>query len=55
MNLIILILVIPLLLVGGFGYGYRSSIYSSPYYTGGYGIIGLILVFVLILALLGRL
>ena len=54
MSAIVIILLI-LLLVGGFGYGYRSSIYSSPYYTGGYGIIGLILVFVLILALLGRL
>ena len=54
MNLILVILLV-LLLFGGVGYGYRSSIYGSPYYTGGYGIVGLILVFVLVLALLGRL
>lgn len=54
MNLLVLIIIL-VIVFGGFGYGYRGSIYSSPYYTGGYGIIGLILVFVLILALLGRL
>ena len=54
MNLVVLILIL-VIIFGGVGYGYRGSIYGSPYYTGGYGIVGLILVFVLILALLGRL
>ena len=53
MNLLI-VLIIVLILFGGFGYGYRSNIYSSPYYTGGFGILGLVLVFVLVMVLLGR-
>ena len=54
MNLILVILLV-LLLFGGVGYVGRGPIYGNPYYTGGYGIVGLILVFVLVLALLGRL
>ena len=53
MPLVVLVLVI--LLFGGVGYVGRGPIYGNPYYTGGYGIVGLLLVFVLVLALLGRL
>ena len=53
MNLVVIIIIV-LLLFGGVGYGYRGSIYGSPVYAGGYGIIGLILIVVLIMVLLGR-
>ena len=52
---LLVILIIIILLFGGVGYVGRGPIYGNPYYTGGYGIVGLILVFVLVLALLGRL
>jgi hypothetical protein len=52
---LLVIIIIVILLFGGVGYVGRGPIYGNPYYTGGYGIVGLILVFVLVLALLGRL
>lgn len=52
---LLVVLIIIILLFGGVGYVGRGPIYGNPYYTGGYGIVGLLLVFVLVLALLGRL
>jgi hypothetical protein len=47
----IIALVVLLLLFGGIGYGYRSS--WGGYYSGGTGLIGLILVIVFIIWLIG--
>jgi hypothetical protein len=51
--LILLALIVLLLLFGGIGYGYRGS--WGGYYTGGLGVIGLLVVIVLVLWLLGAL
>jgi hypothetical protein len=52
-----LILIILLILVfAGGGYGYHTGWYAGrPYYGGGIGIVGLILVVLLVLLLVGRL
>jgi len=47
----IIALVVLLLLFGGIGYGYRDS--WGGYYSGGTGIIGLILIIVLVIWLIG--
>jgi hypothetical protein len=51
---LILIIIVLLILFGAGGYVGRGPIYGSPVYAGGYGIIGLILIVVLIMVLLGR-
>ncbi|HLY35542.1 MAG TPA: DUF3309 domain-containing protein [Candidatus Limnocylindria bacterium] len=47
----IIALVVLLLLFGGIGYGYRDS--WGGYYSGGTGIIGLILIIVFVIWLIG--
>jgi hypothetical protein len=46
---LLLVLIILFLLFGGFGYGYRSRL--GGYYTGGTGVLGLILIIFLVLVL----
>jgi len=57
MNPLVLIVVVVLIVVllGG-GYGYRAGWYvGQPYYGGGIGILGLVLIVVLLLLVFGRL
>ena len=54
MSLLVVLIIIIILLFGAGGYVGRGPIYGSPVYAGGYGIIGLILIVVLIMVLLGR-
>jgi hypothetical protein len=48
---LLIVLVVIFLLFGGVGYGYRDRIGS--YYTGGTGLLGLLLIIFLILLLVG--
>jgi hypothetical protein len=49
--LIVLILVVCLGGFGGYHYGWASS---SPYYAPGFGLVGVVLVVLLVLMLMGR-
>lgn len=48
---LLIVLVVLLLLFGGIGYGYRDS--WGGYYSGGTGVLGLLVVIFLVLLLLG--
>jgi hypothetical protein len=47
----IILIAVVLLLFGGFGYGYRDT--WGGYYSGGTGLIGLILIIVFVIWLIG--
>lgn len=51
MLLVLIVLIVLLLLVGGGGYRYRSS--YPGYYTGGTGILGLLVLLFIVALLLG--
>ena len=52
---LIVIVILVVVLLGG-GYGYRAGWHTGvPYYGGGIGILGLVLIVVLLLLVFGRL
>ena len=48
---LLIVLIVALLLFGGLGYGYRDR--WGGYYTGGTGLLGLLVVIFLVLVLVG--
>ncbi|HYX12521.1 MAG TPA: DUF3309 family protein [Candidatus Acidoferrum sp.] len=48
---LLIVLIVILLLFGGFGYGYRDR--WGGYYTGGTGVLGAVVIIFLVLVLLG--
>ena len=52
MNLLVILLVVILLCGGIGGYGYRSGLYNGTVYSGG---LGLVVLIVVVLLVLGRL
>jgi hypothetical protein len=54
-NPILLILIVLIIILAFGGYAGRGAIYGNPVYTGGFGIVGLVVVVLLVLVLLGHL